>query len=106
MKATPIGGTIDLSTPPPAMNVEQYPDYYGDDQETLDKRAKPHNTWTHGFISTDDKIVVPIDIRTRKFHIESICACGRQFHFNASTLPMANSFPIELGKHKGEQYTN
>ena len=97
IKITPIGGIIDLPTPPIAINVELYPDCYGDDQETLLHKLKKRKAWTRGSITNDGRIIIPIDRRTGKYHNESIRACGRPFHYNASTVPMADWFPIELG---------
>ena len=35
--------------------------------------------------------------KTVKYHNESISACGTPFYLNASTVPMGDDFPIELG---------
>ena len=40
MKKTPIGETIDLPTPPTAINDELYPDFYGKDHATLEDKVK------------------------------------------------------------------
>jgi hypothetical protein len=96
-KTTLIGGTVDLRTPPTAVNAELHPDCHGDDQDTLDEKRDQRNVWTRGSITNDGKIVIPIDRKTKKRCNESIRACGRPFHCNASTVPIAGSFPIELG---------
>ena len=97
VRTTPVGGTIDLPSPPTAINVEIYPDFHGDTKEMLSKKAAKRIDWTQGSIVNDGRIIIPIDKRTSTYQTESIRACGRSFHFRASTVPMADSFPIELG---------
>jgi len=97
INTTPIRGTIDFQMPPTAINVELYPDYYGDDQDTLGEKMVQHNVWTHGSITDDGKIIIPINRKTKKYRNDSIRVCGRPFHYNASTVLIADSFLIELG---------
>ena len=83
--------------PPKAINVELYPDFFGDDQTTIDRNIAKRNAWKHNSITNDGKVVIPIDKYTVKYYNESVRACGTPFHYNASTVPMADHFPIELG---------
>ena len=97
IKLTPLGGIIDLETPPTAINVELYPDFPCDDLSTTKYKIKKRYEWKHGSITSDGKVIVPIDKKTVKYHNESISACGTPFYLNASTVPMGDPFPIELG---------
>ena len=97
IRNTPIGGVIDLPALPTAINVELYPDYPFNSQDTNTNNAKLRETWTRGSIVNDGRIVIPIDSNTGKFRNESVAASVRPYHFSASTVPMADHFPIELG---------
>jgi hypothetical protein len=94
----PVGTTIDLQKPPIAINVELFPDFYSDNEAKTKDNTVNRDAWTIGSVSNDEnKIIIPIDRRTGKYKNESIRACGRPYHYNASSIPMADSFPIELG---------
>ena len=95
--AAPVGSTIDLEEPPTAIKVEIYPDFYGDDQQTRDEKAQLRKAWTRGSIVNDGRVIIPIDRKTGRYRNESISASGSVFHFNASSVPMADYFPVELG---------
>jgi hypothetical protein len=97
IKLTPIGGTIDLETPPTAINVKIYPNFPCDDVSTTEYKTRKRNEWKHESITSDGKVIVPIDKKTVKYHNESISACGTPFYLNASTVPMGDHFPIQLG---------
>jgi hypothetical protein len=97
IESTPIGEIIELPSPPTAINVELYPDSYNDDEDTLKDNREKRLAWTHGSLVNDGRIIIPIEKRTVKWKNESIRACGRPYHFNASSVPMADWFPIELG---------
>ena len=45
----------------------------------------------------DGRIIIPINQKSIKYHIESIHACGSPLHIRASTVPMSDHFPMELG---------
>jgi hypothetical protein len=63
---TPPGEIIDLPQPPTAINVELYPDFPDDNSKTLNDKRKSRLRWKHGSITTDGKIVIPIDKKNRK----------------------------------------
>ena len=96
VKNTPVGGIIDLPTPPKAINVELFPDFLGDSKTKAEMNAKMRKTWTHGSITDDGKVVVPINQKTVKYRTETIPGSGAPYYFNASEVPMADHFPMEL----------
>ena len=97
LRDTPVGEIIDIPAPPTAINVELYPDYPYSTNKDKDKNIKLRQSWTRGSIVQDEKVVIPIDKNIGKFRNESIQASVRPYHFSASTVPMADHFPVELG---------
>ena len=95
--STPPGENIDLPYPPTAINVELYPDFPDDNEELQQCKQRKRELWTHGSITNDGHIVIPIDRKTGKYHTESIRAANSSFYYNASSVPIADHFPIELG---------
>ena len=55
------------------------------------------HAWKHGSMVNDGRIIIPINQKSIKYHIESIHACGSPLHIRSSTVPMSDHFPIELG---------
>jgi hypothetical protein len=94
---TPIGGIIDLSHPPTAINVELYPDFPHDSDKTKLNHTKKRLTWTSGSLVDDGRIIIPIDQKTVKFNTESIHPGRHPYYYSASRVPMADYFPLELG---------
>jgi hypothetical protein len=95
---TQPGETIDLPQPPVAINVELYADFPDDSTMILQQKENQRRKWKHGSITQDGRIVIPIDRNSRcKFHTESIRSSSLLFYYNASTVPIADHFPLELG---------
>jgi hypothetical protein len=94
---TPPGETITLPHPPTAINVELYADFPDDTEKMHQDKENNRKKWNHGSITQDGKIVIPIDKTRCKFHTESIRSSSLPFFYNASTVPIADYFPIELG---------
>ena len=62
---TPIGNTIDLPSPPDAINVELYPDFIGDNQCKIEENIKKRKSWLLGSITNDGHIIIPISINNK-----------------------------------------
>jgi hypothetical protein len=97
VESTPIGGMIDLPSPPTAINVEIFPDFPNDSLNILLKKQAKRAKWKHGSVTDDGTIVIPIDPKAGKYHNESIRGSTFPFYYNASKVPMSDHFPIELG---------
>ena len=93
----PIGGIIDLPQPPAAINYELFPDFPDDTAKDRDTKKCKRETWTCGSVVHDGRIVIPIGRHTGKYKNQSIRACRSESYYNASTVPMADHFQIELG---------
>jgi hypothetical protein len=72
VESTPIGGMIDLPSPPTAINVEIFPNFPNDSPEILLEKQAKRAKWKHGSITDDETIVIPIDPKAGKYHNESI----------------------------------
>eukprot|EP00574_Skeletonema_japonicum_P005934 CAMPEP_0201715830 /NCGR_PEP_ID=MMETSP0593-20130828/1925_1 /ASSEMBLY_ACC=CAM_ASM_000672 /TAXON_ID=267983 /ORGANISM="Skeletonema japonicum, Strain CCMP2506" /LENGTH=276 /DNA_ID=CAMNT_0048205439 /DNA_START=459 /DNA_END=1289 /DNA_ORIENTATION=+ len=94
---TPIGGTITLPAPPTAINVELYADMPGNDDSKQKWNQMKRKAWNHGSLVDDGRIIIPIDKKTPKYQVESIRPGALPFHYNASTVPIGDHFPIDLG---------
>jgi len=99
IRETPVGNVIDLLNPPTAVNVELYPDFEWDSDDAKQQNAKNRDEWTLTSVESDGRIVIPIVPDSRvDFKKESIRArIGDGIRFRASTMYMADYFPLELG---------
>jgi hypothetical protein len=95
--STPIGETIDIDNPPTAVNIEIYPHLPNDSKEDAEKKEMKRNKWKLGSLTSDGTIVVPVGRKTGKYNTESIRQGTHPYYFGASTVPIADNFPIELG---------
>ena len=99
-KNTPITEFIDLPSPPAAVNVEMYPDFDTDDDNTKREHAKKRKAWKLGSLTNYGRIITHISIDHQnkvKWCKESIRARGGNLGIRASTVPIAEFFPLELG---------
>ena len=97
LQHTAIGGTITLPAPPTAINVELYPSMPDDDESARQWKLKKRNEWSRGSIVDDGRVIIPIDKKTPRYQTESIRSGPLPFHYNASTVPIGDHFPIDLG---------
>lgn len=99
VKCTPIGDTIELSKPPSSINVELFADFEGDSNEQKKKNAERRSKWSHGSLTTDGTIVVPITLKSGNFIKEKkeFVKAGGKYGYSASTIQARDWFPIEPG---------
>ena len=94
------GDTITLAKPPDIINVELFPDFEGDDEKTRAKNMEKRKAWTHGSISDDGKVVIPIQVSSKK-HVKwketDVRGGGGSSRYRPSKVELADYFPIELG---------
>ena len=100
IKSTPIGQCIDLPSPPKAVNIEIFPNFDGDDASKQQENAKQRKEWKLGSMAKNGRVIIPISIdhHTKvRWTKESVRARGGNICFRASTVPMRDFFPLELG---------
>ena len=93
------GGTITLPRPPSTVNVELFADFPGDSREQKKKNMQSRKKWTHGSMTSDGTVVIPISTKSGSFikDKKEYVKAGGEFGYAASTITARDWFPIEPG---------